>query len=310
MTGRSLLRRRSPPLVGIRSARNRLVFVGACYAGDRLRSRLLQGIWLFFLCLATGATADPRELRITDSEGQELRLPVAQLEADFGMRTATVFDPQYGAVRSYRGIALRPLLDSLGLGADDLVLECIDGYRIALTAQSLADPQLEPLLALADTAPTAGRHWLLLEHGRELVDFDPFYLVWSVRDMAPEQAAEDPRVARLPWPYQLTRIVPEADYLPPAPAGDVPESVVLGYGTYVDHCLKCHSLEGRGGVLGPPLDRPGGMVGALDNARLRALIYRVTDVFPKTKMPVYESTLSARQLDALVAYLRWQITAL
>ncbi|TGD74588.1 c-type cytochrome [Mangrovimicrobium sediminis] len=276
--------------------------------GKKALRALCAGLFGLLLWSA-GALADPRNLLLTDGDGAEHSIPVAQLVARFGERTMTVFDPQYDAVRSYRGVPLRPVLESFGMSGEALILECIDGYRIALPAQLLADPDLEPLLALGDAAPSPGHNWLLYPHGREVVDFDPFYLVWGLRDTSPEDAQHDTRVERLPWPYQLTRVVPEADYLPPTPDASASAAVRLGHSTYVDHCLKCHSLAGRGGALGPPLDRPGGMVLSLQDAQLRQLIQRVTDYFPRTKMPVYEETLQAGELDGLVSYLRWTLAA-
>ncbi|MFV8816282.1 c-type cytochrome [Haliea sp. E17] len=257
------------------------------------------------LLLLSLAYADERRLAVLDSSGRERFFPVETLLAEFGSREVTVFDPQFGVPRSYRGVPLRPLLAALGLADEDLVLECTDGYSIALPKVLLADPALEPVLALADSEPSPGLHWQLYPHGREMVNFDPFYLVWAVRDVDPHSAAAGERVAELPWPYQLTRLVPADRYYLPSPPPATAQAVRAGYASYVSHCVKCHRLQGVGGAVGPELDRSGGMLQVLDDSQLQQLILQVTDYFPRTKMPVYAGKLGEGELRDLVNYLRW-----
>ncbi|MEM1112528.1 MAG: c-type cytochrome [Pseudomonadota bacterium] len=227
-------------------------------------------------------------------------MSIAELESRYGLTRLQVNDPQYGERREYEGVLLRPLLEDAGLDSlDELLMQCSDGYAIALDTSLLSNPALVPMIAFRDTRPSKDSHWQLLEHGRETVDFDPFYVVWGTTNETRESAEQ------LPWPFQLTSIRPAGDLSPEAPPKGTDIAIAAGHETFVKHCLKCHQVQGTGGSLGPVLDREGSMMSFMDDDMLGRFIYQVNDFFPQTKMPSYASVLESRQIDNLVSYLRW-----
>lgn len=253
----------------------------------------------FLLCLLLSPLGvDARELLINRPGQPAVVLTEADLEAHFGLTTLTLFDIEYQQDRRYQGVLLRDVLRYGGFNAGEgLILKAVDGYSIAFDSAVLQQQGLIGLIAMRDLDAPEGRYFEPFLHGREWVDFAPFYLVWLRLD---ETATA---LEKLPWPYQLHAIEsnPSDYYAAIAP----PLPLQSAYHLYLDHCVKCHAIKGIGGSLGPGLDRDGGMAQYLDDSRLHQMIGRVTDFFPKTKMPVFETSLSADEIDQLVAYIRW-----
>ncbi len=255
------------------------------------------------------AQADERQLLVSPSSATTQHYNLEQIAELYDEKQLEVFDIQYDETRSYQGFDLRDILALAGFepGAT-LMLVCEDGYSIPFDSSVLQDPDLQALVATADLAPDPDTHWKLYPHGRELVNFDPFYLVWVKGGIS---QGPDPEtlslLQELPWPYQFQEIrnLEEKDYLAAQPAQDADEQVQLGFQHYMDHCFKCHQVSGVGGSLAPVLDREGSLAAALPEPQLRQLIWRVTDFIPLTKMPDYSQSMSREEAGQIAAYLKY-----
>ena len=251
---------------------------------------------------AEHAIADDRVLRVQDGAA-ERQYTVPELIAAIGLTELRVAkDPHFGPDRVFSGFALDPLLNHIGLGdASELLLVCADGYRIPFDKSTLK-PSLRGLLAVRDTAlPADGEtHWEGYRHGAELVNFDPFYLVW-----AGAYDRLDPDTEALPWPFQLTEIqrFDRDAYFAPArpPAG---ADLQKGFAIYTAHCGKCHRMRGVGGDVGPALDREGSLSSLFTTAQLRDYVRHDERRFPQSKMPPFSKLLRPSEIDQVVAYLR------
>lgn len=255
--------------------------------------------------LAGQTTTDDRVLRVQDGEVQR-QYPVQALIKAIGLTELRVEkDPHFGPDRVFAGFALEPLLKHIGLGdASELLLVCVDGYRIPFDATALSQRQLRGLLALRDTAVPAsgGAHWEGYRHGAETVNFDPFYLVWAgaYERMAPDTEA-------LPWPFQLTEIQRfdrEAYYEPARPTAVGNGHLQKGFAIYTAHCGKCHRMRGVGGDVGPVLDRESSLSSLLSTAQLRDYVRHDENRFPQSKMPPFSTLLQPDEIDQVVAYLQ------
>ena len=249
--------------------------------------------------------ADDRMLRVQDGTA-ERQYTVPELIDAIGLTELRVAkNPHFGPDRVFAGFALEPLLNHIGLAdASELLLVCADGYRIPINASKLMQPPLRGLLALRDTAlPADGKtHWEAYRHGAELVDFDPFYLVWASAD-----DNIDLDIKALPWPFQITGIqrFDRATYFTPArPPAGADEALQKGFALYTAHCGKCHRMRGVGGDVGPVLDRKGSLSSLLPTAQLRDYVRHDKSRFPQSKMPPFSKMLSPDEIDQVVAYLQ------
>jgi mono/diheme cytochrome c family protein len=68
---------------------------------------------------------------------------------------------------------------------------------------------------------------------------------------------------------------------------------------FAENCLRCHSLLGKGGTIGPDLSKIGAR---RDDKYLEEVIRRPSHPFPGTVMPAFDN-LSQEELRLLVDYL-------
>ncbi len=269
---------------------------------------LLPGRWLALVSLllvAGPALGEDRVLRVGDGEAVR-EYPVPELVAALGLgELAVPRDPHFGRDRTFAGLALGPLLEHVGLGdATEVLLVCEDGYAVALDTSLVAQPGLDALLALRDAAVAGDgeAHWPPFRHGAELVDFDPFYLVWASADPGRDVGSD-----ALPWPFQLVeirRFDRKAYFAPARPPEGSGDDLARGFATWRAHCGKCHRMRGVGGEVGPALDREGGLASVLPLEALRDFVRHEKASFPRSKMPEYGKLLDPAELDAVVAYLK------
>ncbi len=250
------------------------------------------------------AQVDTRTLVLDTGREGPVSLAMQQLVTDYELQTRTVDDPEYKARHSYLGIDFKTLLTRAGFPPGvQLLLVCSDGYSIPFDSSVLLGNEWQGLLALRDTAATGDNYFVPLDHGGELVDLSPFYLVWSPHPDATGNSTVTP--AELPWPYQLTGIrrLQPTDYQSAMPPAAAPAAVQEGFDLYFRHCIKCHSINGSGGTLGPALDVEHGLTDILARSNVRDLIVQMSKYVPQSKMPDFNDTLSEQGVDALLAYL-------
>jgi len=74
---------------------------------------------------------------------------------------------------------------------------------------------------------------------------------------------------------------------------------LMGEALFFERCRDCHTVQGKGGVVGADLSTIGAK---RSRAYLEQVIREPSKVFPGSAMPPYD-TLSAQQIDSLVDYL-------
>lgn len=196
-------------------------------------------------------------------EGRLDRAPLGLSPADLaalppvGIRGT---DPASGAVATFRGAAVAPLLEDGGLplrrGADLLAFHGAGGRRAAVPVNAVR--QMRPVLASeVDGRPVGG-------------PADGLLLAWP--DVDAPGLATDPRL-RWWWLRGVKRVEAlaweESDgkalRVPPG-AGD---DARRGAEAFATSCMTCHRIRARGGTAGPELTR---FLAAGEPARLPALL--------------------------------------
>jgi len=182
------------------------------------------------------------------------RLELAELIERRGEKRVEVDAPYYGRPMTLRAVPLPCVLlagycgDRASLVREDFSLIALDGYtRPSAGSLLVAD---EAYLAFADASLSApGSPPRFEPITRRPLDPAPFYLVWSGEGRGDTH--------RYPWPFQLATIdrVPfERRHPHTAPAGAAPNSPAWrGDQLFRAECVKCHSINGEGGKVGPEL---------------------------------------------------------
>ena len=251
---------------------------------------------LWLLCSTWSLAAEP-VLTLVHS-GQSKAWTLAQLKQQLAVQQVSLDDPSYNQPKSYRGFAFKQLLASAGFpelnGDDTLVLTASDGYAPTLSAQLLTKQQ--PMLVFAE-ADKPDFSFTPLQQGKGMLSPAPFYLVWPGAGKAAEQYA---------WPYQLVKIelIRFSDrYAQVIPPGTASAQVQQGFALFKQNCLKCHSINLQGGVLGPELNAPKNVTEYWQLHDLKAFIRDPESYRYQSKMPAF-SHFSDADIDAVLAYLQ------
>ncbi|MDZ7871203.1 MAG: cytochrome c [Rheinheimera sp.] len=250
---------------------------------------------LLLLCSAWMLKAEP-VLTLVHS-GQSKAWTLAQLKQQLAVQQVSLDDPSYNQHKSYRGFDFKQLLAIAGFpalnGDDTLVLTASDGYAPTLSAQLLARQQ--PMLVFAE-AEQPDFSFTPLQQGKGMLSPAPFYLIWPGAGKAAEHYA---------WPYQLVKIelIRFADrYAQVIPLSTASAQVQQGFALFKQNCLKCHSINLQGGVLGPELNAPKNVTEYWQQHDLKAFIRNPESYRYQSKMPAF-SHFSDADIDALLAYL-------
>jgi len=222
---------------------------------------------------------------------------IARLRKTYPMAAVEVDDPVYKRKQRYEGFWLSDVLQELGAGKLEsglyLRFRCKDGYLPIMPLARAKEGKA--LLAVRDLGAPAGQDWQPQPDSGAKSTPAPSYLVWvSPRDYRDEY----------PWPYQMTalELVTPAEALGTAVPGD--SATAPGFGLFVAHCLKCHSINGLGGTMGPELNFPCSVTEYWDARYLSLFIANASSIRAQTKMPDFRS-IPEKDIQSIEGYLRY-----
>jgi mono/diheme cytochrome c family protein len=230
-------------------------------------------------------------------EGRALRaIPMERLTATIAPEVFTAFDPYYGRAKTFRALAIGPVLAQGFAGTPDLaakhfVLRALDGYTVPLEGKRL----LEGGAYLAiDDVDVPGFEPI----GPRAANPAPFYLVWKNPDQ--QDLETHPR----PWQLASIEIASfESTFPLTVPEGEPEGSPARrGFSTFREQCIHCHAMNQQGGKIGPDLNVPQSIVDYRPEPQIRAYI-RDPRTFRYSTMPAHPH-LGEPGLDELVAYFR------
>jgi mono/diheme cytochrome c family protein len=160
-----------------------------------------------------------------------------------------VFEPHENSQKEYRGFAVLPLVETiygknLKALSDTLVFYCTDGYRSDVPLHEFTKKKATLSFAMADGSP------FILKKGTS-VPLGPFYLTWD----HPNAASAKKNFFRWPYGIQKIDLIESANaYKALVPQADRLQSLHRGHQEFLKHCFSCHTLNGVGGLRGPPLN--------------------------------------------------------
>jgi len=218
--------------------------------------------------------------------------------------SVTVDNPTDSKIHIYEGISLTALLDQVfGEGwkmFDALKFTCQDGYQPIIPTSSIIANYA--LIAIAEKGQSEFN--TLKRNNGETINPGPFFLVWeSIKNKG---AKTDPWLS---WPWQITSIeltsfVREFPHsAPPNPATDLTQKGLLAFR---QHCIKCHSINGDGGNVGPELNYPVNVTEYWKEEWLARFIADPKSIRPNSKMIPFYRDVDNRQaiITSIMAYLK------
>jgi len=266
------------------------------------RWRSFGFIVLLFIALNGYAKESGGDLTIV--QGQTKRVITKDDFRQLSLDSIVVQDPVYKKRKRYMGYWLSDIFSFIGIHPQPNTVwtfTALDGYKASIAAGDVLKSGVKAFIAVADLDKTEG--WEKIQQGKERISPGPYYLVWQTPlvDVTPP--------IKLPWPYQMVEIsihqADEAGQKLFPDSNDKNESVTRGYKIFKQNCLACHSLNLEGGVVGPELNVPKNILEYEDRKFLKEFIGNPSSFRAKSKMPGFNSTLSAQDMDDVLDYLAW-----
>jgi mono/diheme cytochrome c family protein len=240
------------------------------------------------------------------SESQTVvSLTVEELTQRIRPRRVEVFEPYERARVAFTALPLERVFDEAygpsWRTRDAILFSCRDGYEPTIPVRRVLDHRA--YLAV-DRSGAIGFTVLKDEEGtKKRIELGPFYVIWENLDNARIRTEGD-----YGWPYQVVRIDLvsfRSHFREMAPPQNASTDVLAGFDAFVAHCSKCHTINGRGGAIGPELNYPVNPTEYLKDEWLRKWIDDPKSMRLAPRMPPLSSELPerARIIDEIVAYL-------
>jgi len=206
--------------------------------------------------------------------------------------TAT-FDPVFKRTKKYEAIPLKPYLEKLITASNldtantEIIFLCKDGYNPSMTLSKVM--QNEPYLAIRDLAASEGNNWTDTLQGK----WNPFYLIWTNHAKGAKGFT---------WPYGLKYLQFKTSDGAYKAAFPLDESQIAGFELYKEKCMKCHSMNMVGGVMGPEMNVPKNITEYWQMKDIKAFVKNPYAYRYNSKMPPVAG-LEAADLDKIMAYI-------
>jgi mono/diheme cytochrome c family protein len=218
----------------------------------RLAAMFIPVLALFLLGMALPAGADGLSFRADSRPAKELSRE--ELIKALPLKTLTAENPTTSKATAYQGVDLVELLN-LAFGEEwkryDLVkFISRDGYQPLIPRDTITAHR--GLVAYKEQDRNG---FTPLRRGQgKTIDPGPYFLVWD--NIGDTSAKTEPWLS---WPWQLaaielTRL--DREFPRTAPPAGAPEEAERGFTAFLQHCVKCHRVNGKGGDIGPELNYP------------------------------------------------------
>lgn len=253
--------------------------------------------------LSWQSAAHTLELRF---DGKVVPLSLAELKQALPVKLVQIEDPVYHKTKRYQAFELAALLNRYQISLDatrhELVMTALDGYAPPVPISAVS--RFPAYLAFAEEGK-ADFQFESVTLGKSTASPAPFYLIWQVDAKQAEQ---------LPWPFQLVTIEKVdlaqqyAAMFPKTPSSTRSAAAVQrGFQLFRQQCVRCHSINLQGGVVGPELNAPKNVTEYWSDQHLRGLIRDASSYRYRSKMPAFPE-LSPQDIDDILQYLRQMAT--
>lgn len=225
-------------------------------------------------------------------------LTLDELKSKLSAYRLEFYDPQYGKVKRYKAFSLRDVL-RLGFGDKtngaeytDIAFTALDGYEAIASLSKLKEKGGYVVFSDLDY-----ENWEPV--GRKSSSPGPFYLVWTGEGQSAQKG--------YPWPWQIKsmNIMRFEDQYPLVyPEGaDRGSPEYKGYEIFKARCVRCHSMNGQGGKVGPDLNAPKSIVTYRPEYMIKEFIKHPSK-YRYTQMPDHPD-LTDNDIESIIEYFRY-----
>lgn len=206
-----------------------------------------------------------------------------------------LYDPVFKRPKQYEAIPLKPYLETListqnlDTANTEIIFLCKDGYNPALSLNKVM--QAKPYLAIKDLEAEKGKNWMDTLQGK----WYPFYLIW------PNHTKETKGYT---WPYGLKFLQFKTSDAAYAAAFPKAENQIAGFELYKSKCMKCHSVNKVGGIMGPEFNIPKNITEYWQPTDIKAFVKNPYSYRYNSKMPPVEGIQDA-EIDKIIQYLSY-----
>ncbi len=252
--------------------------------------------FLFLLVPVSYSYADENpELKILLSGKQEKSVSLEEMKQSLKEIKITINDPYYKKEKQYKAFKLKDVLNlsyrTKWHSGDftDLTFRAYDGYESIAVISKLENEGGYLVYKDLDY-----QDWEPISFTKAYPG--PFYIVWTGKDQTAKNG--------YPWPWQLESInlVTFKDQFPEIvpKLADTNSGVYRGYELFKERCLRCHSINGQGGKIGPDLNAPKNILEYRTADFVKSYI-KDPSKYRFTHMPDHRD-LSDKQLGSLIDY--------
>jgi len=205
------------------------------------------------------------------------------------------YDPVFKRAKKYEAIPLKPYLEklvatqNLDTSNTEIIFLCKDGYNPSLALSKVMGD--EPYLAIKDLEASEGKQWMDTLQGK----WAPFYLVW------PKHLV---KTKGFTWPYGLKFLQFKATDEAYKAAIPSDGKQLTGFKLYKAKCMKCHSVNKVGGVMGPEFNIPKNITEYWQTKDIKAFVKNPYAYRYNSKMPPV-ADLQDQELDLIIDYLTY-----
>lgn len=244
-------------------------------------------------------TTDEMEEEIIDEAAPLLEINLAHAREEGALTTSEIvnvsFDPVFKRTKKYEAIRLKPYLEKLVIEAKldtantEIIFLCKDGYNPGMPLGTVL--MNEPYLAIRDLEAPEGKNWMDTLQGK----WNPFYLVWTNHSMGDKGYT---------WPYGLAHLQFKASDAAYKAAMPSDSKMMAGFELYKEKCMKCHSMNMVGGIMGPEMNVPKNITEYWQIADIKGFVKNPYSYRYNSKMPPV-AHLKDMELDQIIEYISY-----
>jgi len=258
---------------------------------------------LFYACQQSETATEEEVIEEADEEEADeaplLEINLAHAREEGALANPEIvevlFDPVFKRAKKYEAIPLKPYLEKLITASNldtantEIIFLCKDGYNPGMTLSSVMNN--EPYLAIRDLEASEGKNWMDTLQGK----WNPFYLVWTNHSQGAKGYT---------WPYGLAHLQFKASDAAYQAAFPADEKMIAGFELYKNKCMKCHSMNMVGGVMGPEMNIPKNITEYWQIADIKAFVKNPYTYRYNSKMPPV-ANLKDAELDQIIEYMTY-----
>ncbi len=214
------------------------------------------------------------------------------------LNVQVVYDHYFKTFKEYKGYYINPIIDSFvkANGFDTtnvlVIFECSDGYKPIIDIAKLYG-KTKGYIVYKDLGEKGENNW----PDSVMKKFGKYYVVW---DNVPKDDES------FVWPYDLKGIhliAAEKEYRSIYPFKKT--TLLKGFNLFRNNCMKCHSINKVGGIMGPELNYPKNITEYWKEDDIVSFVNNPASYRNNSSMPSLEGHLNDAEIREILNYIKY-----